>query len=203
MLKIQVICYLRLAFSEFDVLFKKCQDMRTMTRVWTLKILKCILTHENISCLSFSNILFTFLLSCYLRKEEIQICRNRWNCVELFVYENLYVIFWIFVLKQWSFEFCGCISEGFERCRQVSIEDGERKAKELKVMFIETSAKSSYNVKQVSEMLVFSVAVCAFIMVKIHFLTFMIILAYGIFTILFRITEHWKYKVRCSYLTNF
>lgn len=32
--------------------------------------------------------------------------------------------------------------------RQVSIEDGERKAKELKVMFIETSAKSSYNVKQ-------------------------------------------------------
>ena len=32
--------------------------------------------------------------------------------------------------------------------RQVSTEDGERKAKELDVMFIETSAKSSYNVKQ-------------------------------------------------------
>ena len=33
--------------------------------------------------------------------------------------------------------------------RQVSIEEGEAKAKELNVMFIETSAKSGYNVKQV------------------------------------------------------
>ncbi|XP_014664567.1 PREDICTED: ras-related protein Rab-6A isoform X1 [Priapulus caudatus] len=32
--------------------------------------------------------------------------------------------------------------------RQVSIEEGERKAKELGVMFIETSAKAGYNVKQ-------------------------------------------------------
>ncbi|XP_019634613.1 PREDICTED: ras-related protein Rab6-like [Branchiostoma belcheri] len=32
--------------------------------------------------------------------------------------------------------------------RQVSLEDGERKAKELNVMFIETSAKTGYNVKQ-------------------------------------------------------
>lgn len=36
--------------------------------------------------------------------------------------------------------------------RQVSTEEGERKAKELNVMFIETSAKAGYNVKQVSEM---------------------------------------------------
>ena len=35
--------------------------------------------------------------------------------------------------------------------RQVSIEEGERKAKELNVMFIETSAKAGYNVKQVRE----------------------------------------------------
>lgn len=33
--------------------------------------------------------------------------------------------------------------------RQVSMEEGERKAKELNVMFIETSAKAGYNVKQV------------------------------------------------------
>lgn len=32
--------------------------------------------------------------------------------------------------------------------RQVSTEEGERKAKELNVMFIETSAKAGYNVKQ-------------------------------------------------------
>ncbi|VDK49376.1 unnamed protein product [Anisakis simplex] len=31
---------------------------------------------------------------------------------------------------------------------QVSTEEGERKAKELNVMFIETSAKAGYNVKQ-------------------------------------------------------
>jgi len=36
--------------------------------------------------------------------------------------------------------------------RQVSIEEGERKAKELNVMFIETSAKAGYNVKQVSDL---------------------------------------------------
>lgn len=35
--------------------------------------------------------------------------------------------------------------------RQVSTEEGERKAKELNVMFIETSAKAGYNVKQVSQ----------------------------------------------------
>ncbi|GIY20799.1 ras-related protein Rab6, partial [Caerostris extrusa] len=34
--------------------------------------------------------------------------------------------------------------------RQVTTEEGERKAKELNVMFIETSAKSGYNVKQSS-----------------------------------------------------
>lgn len=33
--------------------------------------------------------------------------------------------------------------------RQILTEDGEKKAKELNVMFIETSAKSGYNVKQV------------------------------------------------------
>lgn len=33
--------------------------------------------------------------------------------------------------------------------RQILTEEGEKKAKELNVMFIETSAKSGYNVKQV------------------------------------------------------
>ena len=37
----------------------------------------------------------------------------------------------------------------FFKTRQVRTEDGERKAKELNVMFIETSAKAGYNVKQV------------------------------------------------------
>ena len=36
--------------------------------------------------------------------------------------------------------------------RQVSMEEGERKAQELNVMFIETSAKAGYNVKQVREL---------------------------------------------------
>ena len=33
--------------------------------------------------------------------------------------------------------------------RQVSTEEGEQKAQELDVMFMETSAKAGYNVKQV------------------------------------------------------
>ena len=34
--------------------------------------------------------------------------------------------------------------------REVSTEDGEKKAKHLKAMFIETSAKAGYNIKTVS-----------------------------------------------------
>ena len=33
--------------------------------------------------------------------------------------------------------------------RQVTTEEGEEKAKEMEVMFIETSAKAGHNVKQV------------------------------------------------------
>jgi hypothetical protein len=46
------------------------------------------------------------------------------------------------------------VIQGFEQallydCRQVTTEEGEQKAKELNVMFIETSAKAGHNVKQV------------------------------------------------------
>lgn len=37
--------------------------------------------------------------------------------------------------------------------RQITIEEGEQRAKELNVMFIETSAKTGYNVKQVRKLL--------------------------------------------------
>ncbi len=43
--------------------------------------------------------------------------------------------------------------------RQVTTEEGEKKAKELNVMFIETSAKSGYNVKQVSPTNIFIVLI--------------------------------------------
>lgn len=35
----------------------------------------------------------------------------------------------------------------FGGCRQVSIEEGDSKARELNVMFIETSAKAGFNIK--------------------------------------------------------
>ena len=41
------------------------------------------------------------------------------------------------------------LTYAFCNSRQVTTEEGERKAKELNVMFIETSAKAGYNVKQV------------------------------------------------------
>lgn len=61
----------------------------------------------------------------------------------------------------------------FIRCRQVSIEEGERKAKELNVMFIETSAKAGYNVKQVS--------VCAVCAVCSHMLLLLLLSSLEVF----------------------
>lgn len=43
-------------------------------------------------------------------------------------------------------------------CRQISAEEGEQRAKEMNVLFIETSAKTGYNVKQVEPV---CVCVCA------------------------------------------
>ncbi|MEJ1285718.1 hypothetical protein NN561_016715 [Cricetulus griseus] len=42
--------------------------------------------------------------------------------------------------------------------RQITIEEGEQRAKELSVMFIETSAKTGYNVKQVRTQLAMSLS---------------------------------------------
>lgn len=55
-----------------------------------------------------------------------------------------------FAVSVKSFEGCCFYLAHMFLCRQVSIDEGERKAKELNVMFIETSAKAGYNVKQVS-----------------------------------------------------
>lgn len=44
--------------------------------------------------------------------------------------------------------FCGC-SVIVARHRQITTEEGEQRAKEMNVLFIETSAKTGYNVKQV------------------------------------------------------
>lgn len=52
-------------------------------------------------------------------------------------------------LYEINFFFCSASLNPPIYHRQVSIEEGERKAKELNVMFIETSAKAGYNVKQV------------------------------------------------------
>lgn len=38
-------------------------------------------------------------------------------------------------------------SNGIENSRQVSIEEGDQKSRELNVMFIETSAKAGFNIK--------------------------------------------------------
>lgn len=44
---------------------------------------------------------------------------------------------------------CNVLMTGLPFHRQITIEEGEQRAKELSVMFIETSAKTGYNVKQV------------------------------------------------------
>lgn len=55
----------------------------------------------------------------------------------------------IYPFNEFVWSFCCASFNPFVYHRQVSIEEGERKAKELNVMFIETSAKAGYNVKQV------------------------------------------------------
>ncbi|XP_078738863.1 ras-related protein Rab-6A-like [Lampetra fluviatilis] len=40
------------------------------------------------------------------------------------------------------------VDDDVDVCRQIPFEEGEQKAKDLNVMFIETSAKTGYNVKQ-------------------------------------------------------
>lgn len=52
---------------------------------------------------------------------------------------------------------CGCLCAGLWLIdRQITTEEGEQRAKEMSVLFIETSAKTGYNVKQVE-----SVCACA------------------------------------------
>lgn len=48
-----------------------------------------------------------------------------------------------------------CVCRLVAHCRQITTEEGEQRAKEMSVLFIETSAKTGYNVKQVE-----SVCVC-------------------------------------------
>lgn len=70
-----------------------------------------------------------------------------WKCP---VFGGFFCLFFLFLSLFWICIVSCC--ESFNRFiyhRQVSIEEGERKAKELNVMFIETSAKAGYNVKQV------------------------------------------------------
>lgn len=48
--------------------------------------------------------------------------------------------------------------------RQITTEEGEQRAKEMNVLFIETSAKTGYNVKQVERVHLF---VCVFIVLML------------------------------------
>lgn len=79
--------------------------------------------------------------------ETVSMCQRKtsWSrlCHEaIFLPEHGYVLTWMI---QWMKS--GLIF--FLSCRQIMIEEGEQRAKELNVMFIETSAKTGCNVKQV------------------------------------------------------
>lgn len=62
---------------------------------------------------------------------------------------SLHVIFLCFPLKTPHFHPSPSPYPSRDHGRQVSVEAAERKARELNVMYIETSAKAGYNVKQV------------------------------------------------------
>lgn len=50
--------------------------------------------------------------------------------------------------------------------RQITTEEGEQRAKEMNVLFIETSAKTGYNVKQVERAHLFA-CVCVFVVLML------------------------------------
>lgn len=67
-----------------------------------------------------------------------------WSSVSLFFYFFLMHFFCLSV-------FLSSSSSLLRLSRQITTEEGEQRAKELNVMFIETSAKTGYNVKQVEK----------------------------------------------------
>lgn len=76
-------------------------------------------------------------------------------CVELSLYFSISSLsFWPVLFASLSISVCSSISPlCFYLSRQITTEEGEQRAKELNVMFIETSAKTGYNVKQVENLL--------------------------------------------------
>lgn len=100
-----------------------------------------------------------------------------WDCVEkawgplypgaTFLLDRLWQASWqgplgrtlVFTADQWAWQSPSSLSQAAPLpplifllpfiSRQITIEEGEQRAKELSVMFIETSAKTGYNVKQV------------------------------------------------------
>lgn len=80
--------------------------------------------------------------------EAVSMCQRRTHDVFVtrpFCYPST-AMFW----HEWFSEWCWNLAWFFFlSCRQIMIEEGEQRAKELNVMFIETSAKTGCNVKQV------------------------------------------------------
>lgn len=73
-------------------------------------------------------------------------CRYLWRCV---------------CVSLWSFACRGRVWLVAHH-RQITTEEGEQRAKDMSVLFIETSAKTGYNVKQVERVRLFvCVCVCA------------------------------------------
>lgn len=81
-------------------------------------------------CVYFQYFIFTcfffFLLSLFLLRVVVSVC----VCLRV----------------------CLCVVCPASHHRQITTEEGEQRAKELSVLFIETSAKTGYNVKQVERM---------------------------------------------------
>ena len=69
---------------------------------------------------------------------------------KIYIDLNWIILIWIYLFEYFPVFFLVGNKTDLADKRQVSTEDGERKAKELNVMFIETSAKAGYNVKQVN-----------------------------------------------------
>ena len=121
---------------------------------WPLKLISCCLIFTQHSSLSP----FVFLcLSVITKLTSLSFTQNQILCwALLFLSPSIPSLLFAFPLCGVSFHICLFVHLPpfcFYLSRQITTEEGEQRAKELNVMFIETSAKTGYNVKQVEILL--------------------------------------------------
>lgn len=77
---------------------------------------------------------------------------NEWWFINVFRNKKISEFLWLNFFFRSSFKVCSHYNCFIHVFRQISTEEGKKKAVELKALFMETSAKNGYNVKEVNNL---------------------------------------------------